>query len=176
METQQHVHPFKFTSDDKCCFCDNNFRKVDDVRSIPNGTKPETYSFTHQHCLDSQVALAREISKAGGHKNLVMKKELEKVLQTELFKYGFLPMLIVLERMEQLDEFEICTAIVSMLNKHNQEFGIDIPTKYDGMAVAEYKLAFMTQFNLSGEVAYANRDFYADEICLALQNFKKIKK
>lgn len=163
----------KFTPYDKCCFCDNNFRRSDYVCSIPNGTTPETYSLCHQHCLSNQLRLARDIAKAGGYDKLIMKTELEKLLRRELFKYGFLPMLIVLERREEVQHFETCKTIIDVLKKHGEDYGYDIPTRYDGMAIAEYKLAFMTQFNLSGDIAVANSESYANEIELEINKLQE---
>jgi len=94
---------------------------------------------------------------------------MDKVIRNELFKYGFFPLLIVLERMEALEEYDICTAIINTLKKQNEEFDLDMPTKLDGTAVAQMKIVFMSKFNLSGDIAYANSGYYADEICLSIE-------
>lgn len=107
-----------------------------------------------------------------------MEKEFEKMLQREVFKFGFLPMLVVLERMEDLNDFETCEAIFNMLNKHNQEFNPEnpIPTRFSELSVIEYRLEFMTKFGLSGDVAVGNCEYYADEICFEIQKFKRFNR
>lgn len=97
---------------------------------------------------------------------------MEQLLTLELYKYGFLPLLVVLERMAQKDEFEICSNIVNVIKTQNEKFDLDLPTKFDGTSVAIMKIAFMINHNLSGEISYANKDIYADEIIKSINNFK----
>lgn len=97
---------------------------------------------------------------------------MEQLLTLELYKYGFLPLLVVLERIEQQNEYEICSCILNILKTQSEKFDIELPTKFDGTAVAIMKIAFMINHNLSGEIAYANKDIYADEIIKSINNFK----
>ena len=97
---------------------------------------------------------------------------MEKVIRNELFKYGFVPLLIVLERLERLGEYDICMIITDTIRKHNEEYDSDIPTVLNGEAIAMMKIAFMTKFNLSGDIAYSNREHYADEIMKAIDKKK----
>ena len=94
---------------------------------------------------------------------------MEKVIRLELFKYGFFPMLIVLERMEAFEEYDICKIILNTLKEHGEKHDVEIPTKLDSEAIAIMKIYFITEFNLSSDTAYANSETYADEICLAIE-------
>ena len=97
---------------------------------------------------------------------------MEEVIQDELYKYGFLPLLIVLERMEEVEDYEVCKAIINVLKKTNTRLDIDLPTKLDGEAIAQMKITFMTKFNLSGNIAYNNSEWYADEIVKEIEKQK----
>lgn len=134
--------------------------KVDDMSYLDD----ETFTL---NCL----SLSKQTFIASGFNSFVVKikcsKHLDKLkslLQKELFKYGFLPLLIVMERMAILGEFEICKVILQVIQDHNKKYDTDLPTKLDGSAVAEMKIYFMTEFNLSGDIAYNNSQEYANKI------------
>ena len=76
--------------------------------------------------------------------------------------------------MEKIGEYEICNTILNTLKEHSEKYDLDLHTKLDGTAVAQMKIAFMTKFNLSGDIAYSNSEYYADEIMRAI-NKQKIK-
>ena len=94
---------------------------------------------------------------------------MKKVIELELFKYGFFPLLLVVERMEKLEEYNICILILNILKQHSEKYDLELPTKVDGEAVAQMKIYFMTQFNLSGDIAYKNSGYYANEIMMAIE-------
>jgi hypothetical protein len=99
--------------------------------------------------------------------------DMQSVIRKELFKYGFVPILIVLERMEKLEEYEICFIILQTLIIHSGKYDLDLPTKLNGEAIAQMKIYFMTEFNLSGDIAYKNSEHYADEIMKEIEKQKK---
>lgn len=137
-----------------------DYPKVDDMSYLDN----ETFTI---NCL----SLSKQTFIASGFNSFVVRlkstkhlDELKKLLHKELFKYGFLPLLIVMERMAILGEFEICNVILQTIKDHNKKYNLDLPTKLDGSAVAEMKIYFMTEFNLSGDIAYNNSQEYANNI------------
>lgn len=101
---------------------------------------------------------------------------MEEVIRIELLKYGFVPILIALERLNELEEYEICESIINVIKEHNDKYDLDIPTVLNGEAIAQMKIAFMTKFNLSGDIAYSNREHYADEIMKAIESQRIIDK
>ncbi len=105
------------------------------------------------------------------------KELLNKAVQTEFFKYGFLPMLICMERFLYREQYELCESILYNIKKLNTKYDLDIPAKISPQAVVNMKLSFMINFNLSGDVAYKNSEYYANEIELSLFKFlQKIKR
>lgn len=137
-----------------------DYPKVDDMSYLDD----ETFTI---NCL----SLSKQTFIASGFNSFVVRlkstkhlDELKKLLHKELFKYGFLPLLIVMERMAILGEFEICNVILQTIKDHKKKYNLDLPTKLDGSAVAEMKIYFMTEFNLSGDIAYNNSQEYANNI------------
>lgn len=100
-------------------------------------------------------------------------KTIEGVIIREIFKYGVLPMLYVLQILEENDDFEMCQTVLNVLNDHCEKYDIDIPRKYNEEAVVSIRITFMEKFNLTGDNAYANIDFCASEILYAIDNFQR---
>lgn len=146
--------------------------KVDDMSYLDNE------EFTVK-CL----SLSKQTFIASGFNSFVVKlkcfkqtDKLKALLQKELFKYGFLPLLIVMERMAIIEEFEVCNAILQVIKDHNKKFELELPTKLDGSAVAEMKIYFMAEFNLSGDTAYNNSQEYANCIQESIKEFYQLNK
>lgn len=89
---------------------------------------------------------------------------MKELIKENLFKYGFYPLLIVLKRMEDKSEYSICALIKEVIEEHNLKYKLELPTKLSFKAVIEMKIAFMLNFNLMGDIAYKNSEYYADEI------------
>jgi len=150
----------------------SNSPKVDDMSYLDN----ETFYIS---CL----SISERTFIASGFNSFVVKLKdfkrmdgLKALLQKELFKYGFLPLLIVMERMATIEEFEVCKMIMRVIKDHNKKYDLDLPTKLDGSAVAEMKIYFMTEFNLSGDVSYNNSQEYANCIQESIKEFYKQNK
>jgi hypothetical protein len=94
---------------------------------------------------------------------------MEKLIRRELFKYGFLPLLLVLEQMEKWEEYEVCTAIVNVIKEHSEIYEVELPTKFDAEAIAQMKIYFMSEYGLSGDIAEANSKYYAIDIIKDIQ-------
>ncbi len=89
---------------------------------------------------------------------------MKKVIQRQIFKYGYLPMLIVLDRMEDKQEFELCHLISETLSEHSDKYNLDLPKKMGNDAILDIKITFLLQFGLDGNTAILNSEYYADEI------------
>jgi hypothetical protein len=87
----------------------------------------------------------------------------EKEIKDCLRLYGFLPLLLVLEQLEDDENFDLCNSILVVLKEHEKKYNIEIPTKYNEYAINKTKQYFM-ELNLSGEIAIKNNNFYASEI------------
>jgi len=150
----------------------SDFPKIDDMSYVDD----ELFTIT---CL----SMSQRTFIASGFNSFVVKlkcfkrmDELKKLLQKELFKYGFLPLLIVMERMATIEEYEVCKMIMRVIKDHNKKYDLDLPTKLDGNAVAEMKIYFMTEFNLSGDIAYNNSQEYANCIQESIKEFYQLNK
>lgn len=89
---------------------------------------------------------------------------MRRLIESQLWAYGFVPLLIVLDRAESEEEYEVCNIILEVLAEHSKKYDFEIPTKFSQEAVALMKINFMTMFNLSGDITAKNNELYADEI------------
>ena len=99
---------------------------------------------------------------------------MKEVIENQLWAFGFLPLLSVLEILEREEDFETCNLILQVLDEHSQRLGIEIPTKYSDDAIAEMKIAFMAAFGLSGDVAFSNNWYYAEKNMEAINTKKRL--
>ena len=102
--------------------------------------------------------------------------KVKNIIEERLWAFGFLPLLVVMEVMQEEEEYEICGVILDVLRKHSDKFKIDIPTHFTVGAVMKMKEAFKKNFNLSGNIAYNNNAFYAMEIVLDLEKHIRVGK
>lgn len=77
--------------------------------------------------------------------------------------YGILPMLIVLKRLEDSEEYEQCELIKEMIDDFNVRFTMDLPTVINGEAV-DYVLNAYQEMGFAGTTAILNAEYYADQI------------
>lgn len=85
-----------------------------------------------------------------------------------LFKYGVVPLLLLLDEYEQDNNFEECERIfnaISYCNKHlkSTEDYEELPTKYDSNTLSNLKKQF-NLFGLTGDTSIANMPYYVEEI------------
>lgn len=69
-----------------------------------------------------------------------------------------------------MEKFELCNSIINVIEKTNTKYNIEIPTKITTKAISDMKIEFMVRHNLSGDIAYRNREHYADIIMKELFN------
>lgn len=85
-----------------------------------------------------------------------------------LFKYGVVPLLVLLDEYESENDFEECSRIfnvISYCNKHlkSTEDYEELPTKYSSDALAQLKKQF-NLFGMTGDTAINNIPYYVEEI------------
>ncbi len=97
---------------------------------------------------------------------------MRRTIQIELFKYGFYPMLLVVERFAKEEDYEMCQLIIDVIEEHNQKYELNLPTRLGEDAVNYLKLAFMVNHNLMGDIAYRNSERYAEDIMNAINEAK----
>jgi len=91
------------------------------------------------------------------------------LIEKHLWAFGFLPLLLVMEIFENEEEYECCNDILKVLNRHSKKYGCYIPKKYSQEAIIQMKINFMSDFGLSGDIAYNNNAWYAAEILYKIQ-------
>ena len=89
---------------------------------------------------------------------------MDKIIETYLLRYGFLPVLICVERLCEREDYLLCHDILKTIKGFNEKYDLDIPTEITTESIANMKLEFMVNHNLMGDIAYANREHYADTI------------
>lgn len=77
--------------------------------------------------------------------------------------YGILPMLIVLKRLEDSQEYEQCELIKEMIDDFNVRFTMDLPTVINTEAV-DYVLNAYQEMGFASETTLINAECYADQI------------
>jgi hypothetical protein len=92
----------------------------------------------------------------------------KKFIEQQLLAFGFLPMLLVMEILQDEEKYELCAIILEVLNEHSKKYEFTIPKHFNDQAVEEMKYNFMKYFNLSGETAYNNNPLYASTTLTAL--------
>ena len=84
-----------------------------------------------------------------------------------LFKYGIVPLTLLLDEYEQEGNFEECSIIfdaISFVNKHTFTVGGEkLPTKYSSSSLSELRSHF-NLFGFKGDGAIANMPYYINEI------------
>lgn len=98
---------------------------------------------------------------------------MKELIENQLWAFGFLPMLSALEALEWEEDFETCHIIMEVLSERSEKFGIELPTRFNEDAIAKMKIAFMVNFDLSGEIAFKNNWWYAEQIISKIKKFKK---
>ena len=84
-----------------------------------------------------------------------------------LFRYGVVPLTLLLDEYEQEGNYEECSIIfkaISFVNKHTfAEEDELLPTKYDSESLAKLKSQF-NLFGFKGDSAIANMPYYIEQI------------
>jgi hypothetical protein len=89
---------------------------------------------------------------------------IKEFIEKQLFSFGFLPLLLVMEILQDEEKYELCSIILQVLNEHSEKYGFYIPKQFTDQAVEEMKYNFMKYHNLSGDIAYYNNPWYAANI------------
>ncbi|MDD5358373.1 MAG: hypothetical protein PHX80_04450 [Candidatus Nanoarchaeia archaeon] len=93
---------------------------------------------------------------------------IKKFIEQQIFAFGFLPLLLVMEILQDEEKYELCAIILQVLNEHSEKYGFVIPKQFSEQAVEEMKYNFMKYYNLSGDITYRNNTWYAANILTGL--------
>jgi hypothetical protein len=89
-----------------------------------------------------------------------------------IFTYGILSVLYVLQRLEESEEYEECQKIVEAIQEQEKALGIKLETRITkdliGVIIDEYK-----RFNLTGKDVENHHSYYADLIITELEQILK---
>ena len=81
-----------------------------------------------------------------------------------IFRFGIVPLTLLLDEYEQESNFEECQIILNAINFVNQYTdGEKLPTKYDSKALSKLKEQF-SLFGFKGNTAIKNIPYYIEEI------------
>ncbi|MDD5013484.1 MAG: hypothetical protein PHW73_00095 [Atribacterota bacterium] len=94
---------------------------------------------------------------------------IKEFIERQLFSFGFLPLLLVIEILQDEEKYELCAIILKVLNEHSEKYGFAIPKQFTDQAVEEMKYNFMKYHKLSGDIAYKNNAWYGAEILTKLE-------
>lgn len=94
---------------------------------------------------------------------------IKKLIEDKLFSFGFLPLLLVMEILQDKEKYELCSIIMEVLQEHSTKYNFYIPTKFNAESIELMKYNFMKYHNLSGDIAYNNNAFYAAEIIYEME-------
>jgi hypothetical protein len=99
--------------------------------------------------------------------------EVKKILKEQryisaLFRYGVVPLLMLLDEYEENNDFDECSRIynaISYCNKHLKDTTDyeELPTKYDSESLAQLRKQF-NLFGFKGDTAIGNIPRYIEEI------------
>lgn len=97
-----------------------------------------------------------------------VKKEIKENRYVQaLFRYGIIPLTLLLEEYEQHENFEECEIIVSAIkyvNKYTEPHVDDkLPTRYSSGLVQQIKSEF-NKYGMKGNIAMQNTPYYIEEI------------
>ena len=95
-----------------------------------------------------------------------MKDIRSELIEKHLWSFGFLPLLLVLEILEDEEHYQWCNTILEVLRKHSKKYDFDIPKRYSIEAIIQMKINFMAYHGLSGDIAEKNSVWYATAILL----------
>ena len=93
----------------------------------------------------------------------------KQIYQKEILKYGFLPLLKLLEQNKQQENYEECKIIYDVVNEHSKKYNLNLPTEFDEHAIEEMVVSFW-RMGYSGQVALNNLPSYCEKIKSALLN------
>lgn len=94
---------------------------------------------------------------------LLVTKSKQEIYTNGLMKFGFAPILYLLEENKKIEKYEECQIIIDLLKKYYTKYKLDLPLDWSNDIPRIYKEAF-SEFNLSGETAMSNIPQYALEI------------
>jgi len=100
---------------------------------------------------------------------------MNKLIEKHLWAFGFLPLLLVLEILEDGEHYQLCNTILEVLRKHSKKYDLDIPKRYSKEAVIQMKINFMAYHGLSGDVTEKNTPYYATGILLDIARLEPTK-
>ena len=58
-------------------------------------------------------------------------KQLENMLSSFFFEHGYVTYLLLLDMLEEAEEYAKCQSIINVLQEKSEKYGIQIPTKLD---------------------------------------------
>lgn len=85
--------------------------------------------------------------------------ERKEIYRKALFRYGIIPITLILQEYEEKEDFEECKMILDVINETN----LGLPTKYNEETLMEVKKEFQ-KFGLKGDIFIHNVPFYVQEI------------
>ena len=86
----------------------------------------------------------------------------KEIYKKSMIQYGFLTLLFIMKKHEDLENYEECQLILDVINA--KEFkSLNLPTKYNKDSIDFVRKAF-TDIGLTGNFAISNIACYAEEI------------
>ncbi len=93
---------------------------------------------------------------------------MNKLIERNIFKFGILPILLLVEVLEKEQRYELCQSVLNSLQKHCKKYDIDCPKRYSVEAIVEMKIDMMSKFNMSGDIIEGNLPAYAAEVLVEI--------
>ena len=89
------------------------------------------------------------------------------IYRKAIIKYGYIPLLLLLDNYEHLEDFEECQLIKESIDEYCKEYGIRLSTKYSKESLEEFK-----NFGRKGELMLMNLPLYANDIYKEIKIFE----
>ena len=91
-------------------------------------------------------------------------------VQLLLFRYGIVPMLLVVQRLEEREDYENAAIVNNAIKEHCKKYDIDAPEKYS-IEAKRFLVDSMNEVGLNNYIAVNNIEGYANSIEAELNLF-----
>lgn len=102
-------------------------------------------------------------------------KDKKKLITKNLVLYGFLPMLLTIQLLEDKKQYKWCEIIIKTLHDFKGQLEIEVPEKHQEGVAQKMRIQFMNHYHLSGRLIFANTGHLADKILQSIADNSAVK-
>ena len=102
-------------------------------------------------------------------------KDKKKLITKNLLLYGFLPMLLAIQYLEDRKQYRWCEVIIKTLHDFKEQLEIEIPDKHQEGVAQKMRIQFMSHYHLSGRLIFANTGHLTEKILQSIAESSVVK-